>query len=74
MSEDRTKNNVALSAGSVHRVQRFKHSLFSSCMMEPCEQFLCHGNGSSDEVLSIYLAQENRQMYPYTHSVKLSKN
>jgi hypothetical protein len=27
-------------------------------------RFMCHGNGSPDEILSIYLAQENREMYP----------
>jgi hypothetical protein len=37
-------------------------------------RFLCHGNGSPDEILSICLAQENREMYPQTHSGKLSKN
>jgi hypothetical protein len=36
--------------------------------------FLCHGNGSPDEILSICLAKENREMYPLTHSGKLSKN
>jgi hypothetical protein len=37
-------------------------------------RFLCHGNGSQDEILSICLAQENRKMHPSTHSGKLSKN
>jgi hypothetical protein len=26
--------------------------------------FLCHGNGSPDGILSIFLAQENREIYP----------
>jgi hypothetical protein len=34
-------------------------------------RFLCHGNGL---LLPISLAQDNREMYPYTHSGKLSKN
>jgi hypothetical protein len=28
------------------------------------EQFYCPGNGSPDEILSICLAQKNREMYP----------
>jgi hypothetical protein len=32
------------------------------------------GNGSPYEILPIYLAQENQEMYPKTHSGKLSKN
>jgi hypothetical protein len=32
------------------------------------------GNGSPDEILSICLAQENREMYPQTHSGKLNRN
>jgi hypothetical protein len=47
---------------------------FSSCLMQPDKEFLCHGNGSPDEILSICLAQENRRMYPVNHSDKLSKN
>jgi hypothetical protein len=39
--------------------------------MQPGEEFLCHGNGSPDEILSICLAQENREIYPSTHSGKL---
>jgi hypothetical protein len=39
----------------------------------PREEFLCHGNGSPEEILSICLAQENWQMYPWTHPGKLSK-
>jgi hypothetical protein len=42
--------------------------------MQPGEEFLSHENGSPDEILSIYLAQENREMYPKTCSGKLSKN
>jgi hypothetical protein len=61
----KTINNVILSVGHVHRVQRCMHSLFFSCLMQPCEEFLCHGNGSPDEILLIFcLAQENREMYP----------
>jgi hypothetical protein len=63
-----------MSVGNVHRVQRCMYSLCSSCMMQPGEEFLCHGNGSPDEILQICLAQENREMYPKTHSGKLSKN
>jgi hypothetical protein len=59
------KKNVILSVENVHRVQG---------LMQPGEEFLCHGNGSPDEILSICLAQENREMYPKTHSDKLSKN
>jgi hypothetical protein len=29
------KNNVILSVGNVHRVQRCMHSVFSSCLMQP---------------------------------------
>jgi hypothetical protein len=36
--------------------------------------FLCHGIGSPDEILSICLAQDNREMYPYTNSDTLSTN
>jgi hypothetical protein len=46
----------------------------SSCLMQPGDEFLCLGNGSPDEILSICLAQENREMYPWTHSGMLSKN
>jgi hypothetical protein len=42
--------------------------------MQPGEEFLCHGNVLPDEILSICLAQENREMYPKTHFGKLSKN
>jgi hypothetical protein len=68
------KNNIILSVGNVHRVQRCMHSLFSSCLMQPGEDFLCHGNGLPDEILSICLTQKNREMYLQTHSGKLSKN
>jgi hypothetical protein len=60
----RKKNNVVLSVGNVHRVQRCMHSLFSTCLMQPGEEFLCHGNCSLEEILSICLAQEHREMYP----------
>jgi hypothetical protein len=42
--------------------------------MQPGDEFPCHGNGSPDEILSNCFAQEIREMYPYTHSGKLSKN
>jgi hypothetical protein len=59
------KNNVILSIGNVQcRVQRCMHLFFSPCLMQPGEEFLCHGNGSPDEILSICLTQENREMYP----------
>jgi hypothetical protein len=53
-----------LGVTSDHRVRRCVHSLFPSCLMQPSEEFLCHRNGSPDEILSICLAQENREMYP----------
>jgi hypothetical protein len=34
------KNSVIISVGNVHRVQRCIHSLFSSCLMQPGEEFL----------------------------------
>jgi hypothetical protein len=36
----KTKNNVILSVGNVHRVQRCMHSLFSSSLMQTGEEFL----------------------------------
>jgi hypothetical protein len=39
-------------------------SLFSSCLMQPGEKFLCDGNGSPKEILSICLVEENQEMYP----------
>jgi hypothetical protein len=39
-------------------------SVFSSCLMQPGEQFLCHRNGSPDQILWICLAQENWELYP----------
>jgi hypothetical protein len=36
--------------------------------------FLCHPNGLPDEILSTWLAEENRKMHPWTHSGKLSNN
>jgi hypothetical protein len=70
-----------LNVGNVHRVQRW-------CIRPNCRhlipmfdrngfcpaRFPCRGNGSPDEILSICLAQENREMYPYIHSGKLYKN
>jgi hypothetical protein len=68
------KNYVILSVGNVHRVQRCMHSIFSSCLMQLGEEFLCHGNSSADEMLSICLAQENWELRPKTHFCKSSKN
>jgi hypothetical protein len=42
--------------------------------MQTGEQFLCHVNGSADEILSICLVEENLEMYRQTYSGKLSKN
>jgi hypothetical protein len=70
----KTKNNVILSVGNVHHALQCMHSLFSSCLMEPGEELLCHRNSSPDEILLICLAQENHEMYPWTHSGMLSKN
>jgi hypothetical protein len=42
MSESKfhcNKNRVMLSVGNVHRVQRCMHSQFSSCLMQPREEF-----------------------------------
>jgi hypothetical protein len=58
------KTMFYICVGNVHRVQRCMHSLFSSCLIQPGEEVLCHGNGSPVEILSICLAQENREMYP----------
>jgi hypothetical protein len=65
------KNNVILNLRNVHCVHRCMRSLFSSCLMQPGEEFLqwrlkctAHGNGSPDDILSICLAQKNREMYP----------
>jgi hypothetical protein len=74
LKSENQKRKVILRVGNVHRVQRCMYSLFSSCLMQPGEEFLCHGNGSPDEILSICLGQEKREMYPFTHSGKLSKN
>jgi hypothetical protein len=37
-------------------------------------RFLCHENGSTDEMKSICLAQENQETHHYTHSGKFSNN
>jgi hypothetical protein len=34
------KNNVILSIVNVHHVQQCMHSLFSSCLMKPGDEFL----------------------------------
>jgi hypothetical protein len=43
-------------------------------LCNPVQSFCSNRNGSPDEILSICLAQENQEMYPWTHSGKLSKN
>jgi hypothetical protein len=48
-----------LSAGNVHRVQRCIYALFSLSLMQAGEKFVCHENGSPDE-MSIFLAEQNR--------------
>jgi hypothetical protein len=35
----KTKSNVVLRVGNVHRVQRCTYSLFSSCLMQPSQEF-----------------------------------
>jgi hypothetical protein len=60
----KTKSNVILSVGNVHCIQWCMHSVSSSCLMKPGEEFLCHRSGSPGEVLSVCLAQENWEMYP----------
>lgn len=45
-------------------IQRHTNLLFSSCLMQTIEAFLCHGNGSPDEIFSICLSNENREMHP----------
>jgi hypothetical protein len=52
----------------------FSDPLFLSCFMHSGEEFVCHGNCSPDKMLSICLAQKNREMYPQSHSGKLSKD
>jgi hypothetical protein len=47
---------------------------FTLFLMFDATRFCSDGNGLPDEILSICLAQENREMYPQTHSGKLSKN
>jgi hypothetical protein len=54
-----SKNNVVLGVGNVRL-----RSPVSSCLYQTGEGILCHGNGSPDDILSICLAQENREMYP----------
>jgi hypothetical protein len=52
--------NYTLRVVNVHCLQRRVHSVFSSELTEPIEQFLCHWNRSRDQILSVCLAQENR--------------
>jgi hypothetical protein len=49
-------------------------SLSSSGFMQTGEELLCHGHGLLKDVLSVYLAQNNTEMHPCTHSGKLSKS
>jgi hypothetical protein len=66
------KNNVLLSVGNVQSVTKFDGYRPHYRQLTPkvdqngfCPaRFLCHGNGSSDDILSICLAQENPEMYP----------
>jgi hypothetical protein len=58
------KNNVIQSVENLHCAQRCIHSIFSSCLMQPVEEFLSHGNGWLDDTLLICLEQENQEMYP----------
>jgi hypothetical protein len=58
------KSGVTLRVGIVDRVQRCVHLLFSSCLLQPAEEFLCQGNCSPDQLLLICLTQENREMCP----------
>jgi hypothetical protein len=46
---------------------------FSDACIHPA-RFLCHENRSPDDILSICLTQEIREMYHKKHSVKLGKN
>lgn len=61
---NRQKNSVTLSVGTVQRIQRCTHSLFSSCLLRPGEQFLCCANGSLHEILLMCVAQENPEKCP----------
>jgi hypothetical protein len=38
--KQKTKTMLYLSVGNVHRIERCMHSLFSSCLMQPSEEFL----------------------------------
>jgi hypothetical protein len=68
------KNNVILISENVYRVQRRMHWFFPSCLMQPAKGFCSDWNGPLDEILSICLARQNREIYPWTHCGKLSKN
>jgi hypothetical protein len=61
----KTKNNVMpiLIVGNVHCTQQCMRSLFSSCLMQTGEEFLCHRNGSPGETVFICMAQQNQEMY-----------
>jgi hypothetical protein len=56
------KNHVMLNVGNVHLFQRCTNSVFSSRLLQFGEEFLCYGNGSPDEIISICLEQEIREV------------
>jgi hypothetical protein len=40
-------------------------AIYAFTLFPMCDaRFLCHGNGPLGKILSICLAQENREMYP----------
>jgi hypothetical protein len=49
----KTKYNVILRAGSAHRGRRWMRSLSSSCLVQPGEESVYHGNTSPGQILSI---------------------
>jgi hypothetical protein len=65
-----THSRHVLFVKKINYIEITKKEVFSFCPAH----FLCHRNGSPDKTLSICLAKENREMYPWTHSGKLSKN
>jgi hypothetical protein len=65
------KKKVKLSVRNVHSVTKFDYIVQTRHLAPKVDRngfcparFLCHGNGSPDEILLICLAQENREMYP----------
>jgi hypothetical protein len=57
------RDNIIFNDGNAHSVQRLKYSILSSLSVLHGEEFL-HGNGLSDEILSVCLAQENGKICP----------